>query len=59
MLIEFSKKGKEILEKGDFDKLERELQCILNTLHDDICINLINEIMESPCFEEKMYPFKI
>jgi hypothetical protein len=54
MLIEFSKKGKEILEKGDFDKLERELQCILNTLHDDICINLINEIMESPCFEEKM-----
>lgn len=55
ILIDFSKNGKQILENGDFDKFEKELQCILNDLHDDICGNLINEVMESPCFEKKCW----
>jgi hypothetical protein len=53
-IVELSKFGKHLLEKGDFENFERNLTEQLNELHDNICSVMINETMDNPIFEEKM-----
>lgn len=53
-ILELSKKGTDLLINGNFRSFEQGLVDVLNDLHNKICVQMINETMNNPLFEEKI-----